>query len=61
MGIPTFEKKRFWLQNSDILMHIWKVVEGGDFLDSCSIRYEPFFLKGGRSENILDPSEGFGQ
>jgi hypothetical protein len=58
MGTPIFEKKHFLPQNSDILKHIWKVVEGGDFSDSYSKKYEPFFLEGGRSENILDPNEG---
>jgi hypothetical protein len=30
MGIPTFEKRYFLLQSSDIPKHIEKVVEGGD-------------------------------
>jgi hypothetical protein len=55
--IPTFEKKHFLLQNNDILKRIWKVVGGDDFSDSYPEKYEPFFLKEGHSENILDPNE----
>ncbi len=61
MGIPTFEKKHFLLQNNGIPKHIWKVVEGGDSSDFCSKKYEPFFSKGGRPENISDPNEGWGR
>ena len=57
MGIPIFEKKRFWPQNSDIPKHIWKVVGGGDFSDAYPEAYEPFFSREGHSENILDPNE----
>jgi hypothetical protein len=57
MGTPTFEKKHFLLQSSDIPKRIWKVVGGGDLSDSSPEKHEPFFLKEGHSENILDPNE----
>jgi len=61
MGIPTFEKKHFLLQNSDIPKHIWKVVGEGDFSDSYPEKYEPSSLKESHSENILDPNEDWGR
>ena len=61
MGIPIFEKRHFLLQSSDILKRTLKVVEGADFSDSCSKKYEPFFSKEDRSENILDSNEHCGQ
>ena len=61
MDTPTFEKKHSLPRNSDIPKHIWKVAEGGDSSDFSSRKYEPFFSKGSRSENILDPNEGCGR
>jgi hypothetical protein len=60
-GIPIFEKKHFWPQNSDIREHIEKVVEGGDSWGDGSEGYEPFSSKGDRSQNMLDPSGDWGQ
>jgi hypothetical protein len=58
MGTPTFEKKRSWLQSSDIPKRIWKVAQEVGSSGSYEETVEPFFPEDDRSRNTLDPNGG---
>jgi hypothetical protein len=61
MDIPIFGKKHFLPRSSDIPRRTLKVAEGGCSQELYEERYEPFFSKGDRSQNISDSNEDWDQ